>query len=442
MGGDDVAVIAGDAPAIDDLGCVLRDLGDLAQLPGSRADANDAGQAQAEGTRIYLGVIAENHLLLLEASEALGHRRRGQSDSPAQFGVTQSRVGLKLGEETEIYAVEQTSYGAAAIAPLIRRHQDDYTWDLPCTNSLGWTTLWWMSHSTPADEPPAGRVAVLTSEPPPHVYFVVSAVFHYLGPSFAVLLFVRVPVLGVAWLRIASAAVIFALWRAPWRTFAALDRDGRRLLVGWGIVLALMNACFYTAISRVPLGTVAAIEFLPVIGLAVLGARSRRNLMALGLAAPGVYLLTDVRLAGHALGLGFAFANAILFALYIVLADRVAKRPQLSGIDGLAAAMLIAAVAVTPIGGWQAGPAFLDPVAILAGIGVGVSSSVVPYVTDQLAMARLPRATYALMVALLPAIATVIGIVVLTQIPTPLECAGVALVIAGVALHRPAADGA
>ncbi|MDQ6607829.1 MAG: EamA family transporter, partial [Actinomycetota bacterium] len=155
------------------------------------------------------------------------------------------------------------------------------------------------------------------------------------------------------------------------------------------------------------------------------------------LAAPGVYLLTHVELSGHALGLAFAFANAILFALYIVLADRVAKRPQLSGIDGLAAAMLIAAVLVTPVGGWQAGPAFLDPVAILAGIGVGVSSSVVPYVTDQLAMARLPRATYALMVSLLPAIATVIGIVVLTQIPSAVQCCGVALVIAGVAVHRP-----
>ena len=69
---------------------------------------------------------------------------------------------------------------------------------------------------------------------PPHAYFVVSAVFHYLGPSFAVLLFARVEVLGVAWLRIASAALIFAAWRRPWRAFAALDRDGRRLLLAWG----------------------------------------------------------------------------------------------------------------------------------------------------------------------------------------------------------------
>src|SRR3954449_5345910 len=88
----------------------------------------------------------------------------------------------------------------------------------------------------------------LVAKPPPHVYFLVSAVFHYLGPAFAVLLFVRVDVLGVAWLRIASAAVVFAVWRRPWRTFAELDGDGRRLLLAWGAVLAVMNCCFYTAI--------------------------------------------------------------------------------------------------------------------------------------------------------------------------------------------------
>jgi inner membrane transporter RhtA len=271
---------------------------------------------------------------------------------------------------------------------------------------------------------------------PPHAYFVVSAVFHYLGPAFAVLLFARVDVLGVAWLRIASAALIFAAWRRPWRAFAALDSDGRGLLLAWGAVLAVMNACFYVAIDRLPLGTVAAIEFLPVIALAALGARSTRNALALLLAVPGVYLLTDVRLEGEPLGVALAFANAVLFALYIVLAHRVSRYERLSGIDGLAASMLIAAVVVTPIGGWAVLPALGDPVALLAGVGVGVSSSVIPYVADQLAMRRLARASYALMVSLLPATATVIGIVVLAQIPSWVEAAGVALVVAGVALHR------
>ena len=271
---------------------------------------------------------------------------------------------------------------------------------------------------------------------PPQAYFVGSAVFHYLGPAFAVLLFARVDVLGVAWLRIAAAAAVFALWRRPWRTFGALDVRGRRLLIAWAAVLAVMNCSFYVAIDRLPLGTVAAIEFLPVIALAALGARTVRNGAALALAVPGVYLLTDVRLEGEPLGVALAFLNAALFALYIVLGHRVAQRGAAGGIDGLAASMLIATVVVTPMAGWAALPALADPVALLAGAGVGICSSVIPYVCDQLAMARLTRAAYALMVALLPATATVIGVAVLGQVPTWVELAGVTLVVAGVALHR------
>src|SRR3954464_4580837 len=272
--------------------------------------------------------------------------------------------------------------------------------------------------------------------PPPHAYFVVSAVFHYLGPAFAVLLFARVDVLGVAWLRIASAALVFAAWRRPWRVLGGLGAAGLRTLAAWGAVLALMNCCFYEAIDRLPLGTVAAIEFLPVIVLAALGARTPRNTAALALAVPGVYLVTDVRLAGEPLGVAFAFANAALFALYIVLGHRVAQRGAGGGVDGLAASMLIAAVAVTPLAGWAAVPALGDPVALLAGAGVGLSSSVIPYVCDQLAMARLARATYALMVSLLPATATVMGLFVLARSPSAMGVLGGALVIGGVALHR------
>jgi inner membrane transporter RhtA len=278
----------------------------------------------------------------------------------------------------------------------------------------------------------SGRRVAQTA--PPEAYFVVSAVFHYLGPAFAVLLFARVDVLGVAWLRIASAALIFAAWRRPWRHVGG----AWRLLGAWGVVLAVMNSTFYLAIDRLPLGTVAAIEFLPVILLAALGTRTPRNLAAIALAVPGVYLLTDVALEGDPLGVAFAFANAALFAGYIVVSHRAAQRGAGLGIDLLGTAMLIAAVVATPIGAWAAVPAFSDPVAIAAGVGVGISSSVIPYVTDQLAMSRMARSTYALMVALLPATATVIGIVVLAQLPTALEALGVALVIAGVAVHRDA----
>src|SRR5688572_11920991 len=162
------------------------------------------------------------------------------------------------------------------------------------------------------------RPAPLAARVPPHAWFVGSAVFHYLGPAFAVLLFARVGPLGTGWLRIAAAALVLAAWRRPWR----LTRD--RTLWALGAVLAVMNCCFYLAIDRLPLGTVAAIEFLPVIVLAALGARTRRNGAALALAVAGVYLLTGVRLAGEPLGFALAFANAGLFALYIVLSHRVA----------------------------------------------------------------------------------------------------------------------
>ena len=113
----------------------------------------------------------------------------------------------------------------------------------------------------------------------------------------------------------------------------------------------------------------AAIEFLPVVALAALGARTPRNLAALLLAVPGVYLLTGVQLEGEALGVALAFVNAGLFAVYIVLAHRVAQLDTISGIDGLAASMLIALVVVTPLAGWAAAPAVTDPVALLAGVG-------------------------------------------------------------------------
>jgi len=136
------------------------------------------------------------------------------------------------------------------------------------------------------------------------------------------------------------------------------------------------------------------------------------------------------------LGVLFAFANCVMFVLYVVLGHRIARDGGRSGIDHLGAAMWIAVAAITPFGIAGAAPAFRDPHLLAAGIGVGVCSSVIPYVCDQLAMARLPRATFALLLALLPATGVLVGTVVLHQVPTPLELAGVGLVIAGVAVHR------
>ena len=281
---------------------------------------------------------------------------------------------------------------------------------------------------------PQSSAARLAARVPPHAFFMVSAVCHYLGPGLAVLLFAAIPPLGVAFLRIVAAALVFAVWRRPWRAFSTFSSGQKKTILGLGLTLAAMNVSFYLAIARLPLGTVGAIEFLGPIALAAAGLRSRRNSVALALAAAGVALLTQVRFAGEPLGYLFAFANCGLFVLYIVLGHRIAA--EAGRIDSLGAAMLIATVAALPFGIGDAAAAFRDPLLLAAAIGVGILSSVIPYVCDQLAMARLPRATFALLLSLLPAMAAAIGILLLDQIPSSREMMGIALVIGGVALHR------
>ncbi|MFI6169258.1 EamA family transporter [Nocardia sp. NPDC051052] len=282
---------------------------------------------------------------------------------------------------------------------------------------------------------------ITASRVPASAYFGVSAIFHYLGPALAVVLFARVDVLGVVWLRIASAAVVFALWRRPWRLLARRTPAQRRLLLGLGVLLAAMNTAFYLAIARLPLATVGAIEFFGVIVLAAIGMRNGRNVIALVLAVGGVLALTDIQFAGAPLGFVFAVVNCALFMLYVVLGHRIANTGAgISGIDQIGAAMLIGALVATPYCLGAAVPAFTSPAALLAGIGVGICSSVIPYVTDQLAMARLRRHTFALMLSLLPAVATVIGIVVLDQVPTVQELIGIALIAGGVSIHQQAQE--
>jgi len=273
---------------------------------------------------------------------------------------------------------------------------------------------------------------------PPQAWFGVSAIFHYLGPSFAVLLFPSVGVLGVAWLRIASAALLFGPVTRPWRTLARIGRRERWLLVALGACLALMNCSFYLALARLPISLVAAIEFVGTIGLALYGLRTRRNLLALVLAMGGVFLLIDVRWSDNLVGLCWALLNGLLFVTYVVLGHRIARTGAGAGIERLGAAMAIAFLFVSPIGLLQAAKAFAHPALILAGVGVGLCSSVIPYVCDQLAMARLPRASFALLLTLLPASATIIGAIVLAQIPSLRDLCGILLVMVGVALHRPA----
>lgn len=293
---------------------------------------------------------------------------------------------------------------------------------------------------------PSGVMSRTAEAVPPHAWFGVSAVFHYLGPSFAVLLFPVIGVLGVAWFRIASAALVFAPITKPWRTFQKSTNGERVLLLALGCCLAAMNCAFYLALDRLPIALVAAIEFVGTVGIALWGLRTGRNYLAFALAIVGVTLLIDVpslfatgepALTSDLLGLFWAVLNGALFVLYIILGHKISEGGASGGVERLGAAMTAAFLFVMPIGFMQALDAFGAPMLILAGIGVGICSSVIPYVCDQLAMSRLPRSSFAFLLALLPAAATIIGVIVLRQIPSVVDVFGVLLVMIGVAVHKP-----
>jgi inner membrane transporter RhtA len=268
--------------------------------------------------------------------------------------------------------------------------------------------------------------------------FVTGALSQYVGSAFAVKLFASVPAAGVAWLRVVSAAVVLVAWRRPWRSTWTARRAG--LVAAFGGALALMNLCFYLAIARLPLGTAVAIEFAGPITVAALGSRTRRDIAALALAAVGVLALADVHLSGSPGGVALALAAGALWGAYIVLGHRVAADSGIRPQDGLAAAMAVGALALAPALVGPATPALTDPALLAACVAVGLAASVVPYALEQLAMRRLPRARFALLLSLLPATAAVVGAVVLGQVPSALEAAGIALVVVASSLRTHQVD--
>ena len=273
---------------------------------------------------------------------------------------------------------------------------------------------------------------------PAPALFITGAISQYVGSAFAVLLFARVPAAGVAWLRVLAAAVVLVVWRRPWRA----RWTGRVVLLaaGFGCVLALMNLAFYEAIARLPLGTAVSIEFIGPIAVAALGSRTRRDAGALAVAMLGVALLADVRLSGSPAGVALALGAGVCWAGYIVLGHRVAAAPGLRPQDGLAAGMACGALTLAPFTGAAAGHAFVSASLLAACLGVGLLSSVVPYALEQVAMRRLPRARFALLLALLPATAAIVGAVVLGQLPGALEACGIALVVMAAAMRSHGGD--
>ncbi len=271
---------------------------------------------------------------------------------------------------------------------------------------------------------------------PAPLLFVVGGGSLYLGAALAVTLFDQVGPAGVAWLRMLVAALVLLVWRRPDRT----AWRGRRLVLAgcFGLVTGLMNVAFYKAIARLPLGTAVAVEFCGPIAVAALGSRSRRDVAALLLAAIGVVLIADVQLAGSPTGFGLAMLAAAMWAVYIVLGKRVASAG--SGLDDMTVGFAVAAVLLCPLA-LGTGPVWGSFTLLALAAGVGVLSTVLPYALDQVVLRRIGRARFAVLLALLPATASVVGFLVLNQVPRPLEAVGVVAVVSAVALRtgRPAA---
>jgi len=280
---------------------------------------------------------------------------------------------------------------------------------------------------------PRAEPAAIADRLPPQALFVLGATSQYVGAALAVLLFASVPAAGVAWLRIVASAAVLVAWKRPWRTSWTPPR--LRLVAAFGLTLAFMNLTFYLAIDRLPLGTAVAIEFCGPIFVAALGSRTRRDVLAVLLATAGVIALADVHLAGSPDGLALAIAAGVAWAGYIVLGHRIAADASIRPQEGLALGMAIGAVGFAPVLVPSAVPAFVSPPLLAACLAVGVASSVVPYALEQVAMRRLPRARFALLLALLPATATVAGIALLGQVPAPVEGLGIALVVVASALR-------
>lgn len=272
---------------------------------------------------------------------------------------------------------------------------------------------------------------------PPAALFLVGAVAQYSGASIAVLLFEDLRPTTVAWLRVAGAAMTMLTVVRPWRW--AWTRAALGAAAAFGVTTALMNTAFYLAIDRLPLGTAVAIEFAGPVTVAALASHTRRHWSALVLATSGVLLLAGIEIGGSGLGVLFALGAAALWAGYIVLGARVARQGR--GAAGLAVGLVVGTAVITPLGAPGSAPVLDSPALLGLGASVGVLSTAIPYGLDQAVLRRVTRRHFALLLALLPVTATVMGLIVLGQVPGPAELAGTVLVIGALLVQGSGLDG-
>lgn len=240
-------------------------------------------------------------------------------------------------------------------------------------------------------------------------------------------------VAGTAWLRLTLGAVGFVLIARPryWRwTWSKL-----RAPVALGVVSALMTLSFLAAIDRLPLGTAVAIEFLGPLTVAAINSRGGRALAWPALALVGVVLLTEPWVGeGDLVGIAFAVAAGVGWALYIVITQHVGDR--FAGVDGLAISLPVAAVVAATVGLPQAWGHLTLPV-LAVGVVAALLLPLLPWTLELIALRRLTKAAFGTLMSLEPAIALIIGVVALHQLPAVWQVAGiVCVVLAGIAAER------
>jgi inner membrane transporter RhtA len=257
-----------------------------------------------------------------------------------------------------------------------------------------------------------------------------------LGLAVSIGLIDRLGTEGTAWLRLAWAGLLLAvLVRPPLRQFT---RRGLLTCALLGVVTAGVTFLFMAAVARIPLGTASALEFLGPLGVAIVRGHGRTRLWAL-VAAAGVLLLTEPWHGGaDPVGVGFALAAAVCWAGYIVLTQKVGD--EATGLRGLAVSMPVAGLTATVVVALTDAPAVLgalDPQLLLVGLGLAVLLPVIPFSLEMLALRRLTTAAFGTLMALEPAIALVIGLVVLEQVPGRSAAVGIGFVVAaGVGAER------
>jgi inner membrane transporter RhtA len=261
---------------------------------------------------------------------------------------------------------------------------------------------------------------------------VASMLLVQLGLAASVDLFGRVGPEGAVWLRLSWAGVIFLVLVRPRRS--AFTRRSLLACVALGVVTAGLTMLFTEAIARLPLGTASAVEFLGPLGVAVIRGRGRGKMWAV-LAGLGVVLLTEPWHGGVDLaGLGFALAAAACWAGYILLTQHVGD--QVDGVRALGVSMPVAGLVATAV----AGPTVLgrmDWQLLLVGLGLAIVLPVVPFSLELLALRRLTSAAFGTLMCLEPALALLIGLLLLRQVPGAAPLAGVAFVVAaGIGAER------